>query len=180
MKVSTWVDFFLVTPSKSKLFSTLFSSQHRFFFFALAPNCTWSAPYLSTGFKLAVGILSMNMEDRGHWQWHSTHTQTHKLLVSVHLSFDNKNTSLKLSGEHKTKRKGNEIMLHVLWGGRLIQTIITLIYFSLMKNTSHRISTWGNKQPRESSCAEPSAVLVYSLWPNHGEERAGVLWLPQN
>lgn len=56
----------------------------------------------------------MNMEDRGQWQSHATHTQTHKLLVSVHLSFDNKNTSLKLSGEHKTKRKVNGIMLHAL------------------------------------------------------------------
>lgn len=45
----------------------------------------------------------MNMEDRGQWQSHGMHTQTHKLLVSVHLSFDNKNTSLILSGEHKTK-----------------------------------------------------------------------------
>lgn len=87
-------------------------------------------------------------------------TQTYKLLVSVHLSFDNKNTSLKLSSEHKTKRKGNGIMLHVLWKAWLIQTIITLIYFSLMKNTSHRISTWGNKQPRESSCVEVSAVCL--------------------
>lgn len=52
------------------------------------------------------------MEDRGQWQQHSMHTQTHKLLVSVHLSFDNKNTSLKLSGERKTKRKGNGIVLH--------------------------------------------------------------------
>lgn len=48
----------------------------------------------------------MNMEDRGQWQPHSTHTQTHKLLVSVHLSFDNKNTSLKLSGERKNQEEG--------------------------------------------------------------------------
>lgn len=43
------------------------------------------------------------------------YAQTHKPLVSVHLSFDNKNTSLKLGSEHKTKRKGNGIMLHALW-----------------------------------------------------------------
>lgn len=71
--------------------------------FALPPNCTWSAPYLSTGFKLAAGILSMNTGDRGQRQ---PHTQAHRHLVSVHSSFDNKNTSLELRGEHKTERKG--------------------------------------------------------------------------
>lgn len=147
-------------PPRVKLcfFLPPFTSPH--WLIALPPNCTWSAPYLSTGFKLAVSILSMNMEDRGQWKSHSTHTQTHKPLVSVHLSFDNKNTSLKLSSEHKTKRKGNGIMLHALGEAWLIQTIITLIYFSLMKNTSHRISTWGNKQQRESSCVELSAACL--------------------
>lgn len=163
----SWWSFQL---EQTRLFSTLSHPDRTHVFFpplasprwlsVLPPNCTWSAPYLSTGFKLAVGILSMNTEDRGQWQSHSTHTQTHKLLVSVHLSFDNKNTSLKLSGEHKTERKGSGIMLHVLWEAWLIQTIIMLIYFSLMKNTSHCISTWGNKQPRESSCAEHSAVCL--------------------
>lgn len=60
---------------------------------------------------MAVGILSINIEDKG--QWHSKKTETHDFLVSVHLSFDNKNTSLKLSGEPRTKRKGNGIQLHV-------------------------------------------------------------------
>lgn len=98
------------TQSESTSFSPPFSSSR--WLSVLPLHCTWSAPYLSTGFKLAAGILSMNMEDRGQWRWWSTHTWTHKLLVSVHLSFDNKNTSLKLSSEHKTERKGNRIMLH--------------------------------------------------------------------
>lgn len=43
-----------------------------------------------------------------------THTDI-PALVSLHLSFDNKNTSLKLSAEHQTKKgKGNGIKLHAL------------------------------------------------------------------
>lgn len=49
-----------------------------------------------------------------------------------------------------------------------------------MKNTSHRIWTWGNKQPRESSCVklDLSCVFMYFFLPNHGWQRAGVRYYP--
>lgn len=66
-------------------------------------------------FQISCGYYEHEHGGQGSLAVAPVCTQTYKLLVSVHLSFDNKNTSLKLSSEHKTKRKGNGIMLHVLW-----------------------------------------------------------------
>lgn len=76
-------------------------------FSVLPPNCTWSAPYLSTGFKLAVGIFEQEHGGQGSVAVaRYAHTDTHQLLVSVHLSFDNKNTSLKLSRRTQNQEEG--------------------------------------------------------------------------
>lgn len=76
-------------------------------FSVLPPNCTWSAPYLSTGFKLAVGIFEHEHGGQGSVAVaRYAHTDTHQLLVSVHLSFDNKNTSLKLSRRTQNQEEG--------------------------------------------------------------------------
>lgn len=71
---TSWSLFHFVPPRANQGFSPPLTSPH--WLFVLPPNCTWSAPYLSTGFKLALGILSMSMEDRGQWQSHSTHRHT--------------------------------------------------------------------------------------------------------
>lgn len=97
-------------------------------------------------------------------KWRTRVSGACTMLVSVHLSFDNKNALLKLSREHKTKRKGSGIVLHALWKAWLIQLIITSIYFSLMKNSSHRFLTWGiNKQGRALMSSPQLCICVFLL-----------------
>lgn len=97
-------------------------------------------------------------------KWRTRVSGACTMLVSVHLSFDNKNALLKLSREHKTKRKGSGIVLHALWKAWLIQLIITSIYFSLMKNSSHRFLTWGiNKRGRALMSSPQLCICVFLL-----------------
>lgn len=138
------------------VFASLYSA-HFFFLLScvladLALKFLWMVWMPSNRFQISRGPSTHKCK------WRTRVSGACTILVSVHLSFDNKNALLKLSREHKTKRQGSGIVLHALWKAWLIQLIITSIYFSLMKNSSHRFLTWGNKQARESSHVEPSAV----------------------
>lgn len=57
-------------------------------------------------FQISCGYFEHEHGGQGSAAAAHTGAQAHRHLVSIHSSFDNKNTSLELSGEHKTERKG--------------------------------------------------------------------------
>lgn len=101
---------FFWNPSPSLPISALFSLLT----FLTAPglHLIWTMPI--NRFQISWGYFEPGRGEPG--VSHSHTARTHKLPFSVHLSFDNKNTSFKLSGHQKNESQGNRIKLHVLGG----------------------------------------------------------------